>query len=172
MYDVGFILFMGTISGIVGFFLGMVVEKSTAGFFLGALLGPIGWIIIFLLPREDRPLPPLSPPSTRQQEQPTRDLESDAYRIWLGKTHSISKNDLFEKYECKGKLFATLEEALIYADELEHHRQVNLQRLKASQEANEIKQIRDVGPEGEMTTGLKVLLILLFFGSVIAVLFL
>ena len=37
----------------------------------------------------------------------------------MGKQYNITKNNLFDKYECDEKLFATLDEALIYADEME-----------------------------------------------------
>ena len=170
MYEIGFILFIGTISGIVGLFLGMMVEKSTPGFFLGAFLGPIGWIIVFLLPREEDPKRP--PPSslTTPQQPPTRDLSADSYKIWLGKTYSISKNDLFEKYECRGKLFDTLDEALIFADGLEHHRLSDEKRQEAAAQAGELNQIRDLGPEGDMPPFAKAFLIFLFVGSVVAVL--
>ena len=45
-----------------------------------------------------------------------KDLSDDAYKIWLVKTYDISKNELFEKYECDGRLFETLDEALQHAD--------------------------------------------------------
>ena len=43
----------GIITGTIGAFLGDTVNKPGAGFFLGLFLGPIGWIIVFLLPRND-----------------------------------------------------------------------------------------------------------------------
>ena len=39
--------------GLVGIALGSTVGRKVAGFWLGFLLGPIGWIIVFLLPREN-----------------------------------------------------------------------------------------------------------------------
>ena len=41
-------------SALVGFFIGRSVEKSGLGFVLGLVLGPIGWIIVLLLPRNDK----------------------------------------------------------------------------------------------------------------------
>ena len=170
MYEIGFILFIGTIFGIVGLILGTMVEKSTAGFFLGAFLGPIGWIIVFLLPKKENPKRPPSTSLTTPQQPPTRDLSADSYKLWLGKTYSISKNDLFEKYECRGRLFDTLDEALTFADELEHQRSLDVQRQEAGERAKELNQIRDLGPEGHMSPAAKAFLISLFVGSVIAVL--
>ena len=47
-----FVVFGAVSAGIVGAFLGSTVNKGFAGFFLGFFLGPIGWIIVFLLPRD------------------------------------------------------------------------------------------------------------------------
>ena len=52
---IGFVLIIligAIVSGVIGAFLGESVNKGTAGFWLGFFLGPIGWIIVFLLPRE------------------------------------------------------------------------------------------------------------------------
>ena len=51
-FGIGFLFFAGLITGAVGLILGMIVNKAAAGFLLGAFLGPIGWIIVFLLPRD------------------------------------------------------------------------------------------------------------------------
>ena len=124
----------GLISGVIGAFIGGAVNKIGAGLFLGAFLGPVGWIIVLLLPRGDVVNPP-SANSAREQDTasaaPERDLNNDAYKIWLGKTYAISRNDLFERYECRDKLFETLEEALIFADGLENER---AESAKAKQE--------------------------------------
>ena len=112
------VLIFGTVGGV----LGGTVNKSGAGLFLGLLLGPIGWIIVFLLPRdsEESQVPMYSSsPTPPNLNRPERDLESDAYKIWLGKQHNITRNDLFEKFECNEKLFDSLLDALTYADELE-----------------------------------------------------
>jgi hypothetical protein len=111
------------IFGTVGAVLGGTVNKSGAGLFLGLLLGPIGWIIVFLLPRDSEDSPSTSgyssSPTPPNLNRPERDLESDAYKIWLGKQHNITRNDLFEKFECDEKLFDSLLDALTYADDLE-----------------------------------------------------
>lgn len=39
-------------SALVGFILGRFVGKGGSGFVLGLILGPIGWIIVLLLPRD------------------------------------------------------------------------------------------------------------------------
>ena len=103
------------VGGTVGVLIGNAVNRKTAGFWFGLFLGPIGWIIVLLLPRKE---------SANKQTQvvavtkrPERNLDNDDYKIWLGKTYNIQKNELFEKFECEEQLFESLEEALIFADE-------------------------------------------------------
>jgi len=120
--DTGVLIIAWIVSGVIGLVFGAIVDKLGAGFFLGLLLGPIGWIIVFLLPRDTQTQvanAESTPASKPTSSRPERDLDSDAYKIWLGKQYNITKNDLFDKYECDEKLFATLDEALIYADEME-----------------------------------------------------
>lgn len=49
----------------------------------------------------------------------TRDLSSDAYKLFLSKKFDIQKNDVFGKFVCQEKMYLTIDEALIYAHELE-----------------------------------------------------
>jgi len=123
-FGIEFLFFAGLITGAIGLVLGMIVDKALAGFWLGAFLGPIGWIIVFLLPRapieeqnsshhQVQPVKPLPSPSVK------RDLNSDSYKLYLGKKYEIQRNDLFQKFECREKLFESLEEALAFADELD-----------------------------------------------------
>ena len=49
---IGYLILAGWVTGAVGAILGSIVGKGGAGFFLGAFLGPLGWIIVFLLPRD------------------------------------------------------------------------------------------------------------------------
>ena len=124
-----FFIIGAVIGGIVGAFLGESVKKTGAGFWLGLFLGPIGWIIVLLLPRETSnspqipsPTPTPTPTPTQTQkskERPPRDLTSNNYKIWLGKKYEINRNELFDQFECDGELFQSLDDALKYADELE-----------------------------------------------------
>ena len=41
------------INGMIGNFIGRSVDKPAPGFWFGFLLGPIGWIIVLLLPRNE-----------------------------------------------------------------------------------------------------------------------
>ena len=110
-----FLIIGAIISAIVGAFLGSTVNKGFAGFFLGLFLGPIGWIIVLLLPRETSN----GPQTKAAEEGPPRDLTSNKYKIWLGKKYEINRNELFDQFECDGELFESLDAALKYADELE-----------------------------------------------------
>ena len=141
---IGFVLIFllgAIISGVIGAFLGGSVNKGTAGFWLGLFLGPIGWIIVLLLPREtsNSPQTPKERPSSQTKstkEGPPRDLTSDAYKIWLGKKYEITRNELFDNFECNEKLFESLDDALKYADELEADER---QRLEAEKEKEKEK---------------------------------
>ena len=121
-----FLIIGAVIGGIVGMFLGDSVNKGGAGFWLGLFLGPIGWIIVFLLPRETSNGPQTQASKERPSSQakaaeegPPRDLTSNKYKIWLGKKYEITRNELFDQFECDGELFESLDDALKYADELE-----------------------------------------------------
>ena len=136
-FGIGLLVFAGLITGFIGMLLGMFVEKALAGFWLGAFLGPIGWIIVFLLPRElqeeesslnhqDRLINPIIPTSVKG------DLDSDSYILYLGKKYDIQRNDLFQQFECKEKLFESLDEAMVFADELEKQEREKIEADKAN----------------------------------------
>lgn len=48
------VFFFLLLSGVIGTLLGALVQKAEQGFWLGILLGPFGWIILFLLPLKDK----------------------------------------------------------------------------------------------------------------------
>ena len=48
------LLFGSLVCGVIGLLIGRSVEKGGLGFLLGLVLGPIGWIIVLLLPRNDK----------------------------------------------------------------------------------------------------------------------
>jgi hypothetical protein len=119
-----YIFFAGLVTGVVGAVLGSIVGKGGAGFWLGAFLGPLGWIIVFLLPRDSEDKKDSHSQSAPQMNIPAplpedTDLSSDSYRLYLGKKYDIQRNDLFQQFECKEKLFESLDEAMVFADELE-----------------------------------------------------
>ena len=136
-----FVVIGAIISGIVGAFLGDSVNKGGAGFWLGLFLGPIGWIIVLLLPRETSNSPQTQTPKERPSSQtkaaeegPPRDLTSNKYKIWLGKKYEINRNELFDQFECDGELFESLDDALKYADELEaEERQRVIEKYKETE---------------------------------------
>ena len=137
--SIGLFLFGVFILGIVGMFLGLTVGKGFAGFFLGFLLGPIGWIIVFLLPRDTEIEDSLSDfgiratPQTNTTPPPPEDtdLSSDSYRLYLGKKYDIQRNDLFQQFECKEKLFESLDEAMVFADELEARERIERKKTES-----------------------------------------
>lgn len=123
-FGIEFLFFAGLITGAIGLVLGMIVDKALAGFWLGAFLGPIGWIIVFLLPRdseikEDRPTQVSPKQNMPELSLEDTDISSDSYRLYLGKKYDIQRNDLFQQFECREKLFESLDVALAFADELE-----------------------------------------------------
>ena len=105
------------VGGTVGVLIGNAVNRKTAGFWFGLFLGPIGWIIVLLLPRKGSAIKQTQVVAVTKR--PERNLDNDDYKIWLGKTYNIQKNELFEKFECEEQLFESLEEALIFADKKE-----------------------------------------------------
>lgn len=48
-----------------------------------------------------------------------RDLNNDAYKLFLSKKYDIQKNDVFGKFVCQEQMYPTIEEALIFAHDLE-----------------------------------------------------
>jgi len=133
---IGLALIGGFISGIIGMFIGMTIDKSGSGFFLGAFLGPIGWIIVLLLPREAAEVQKEQNHAAEVEtevitENRSRDLTDDSYKIYLGKKYKIERNELFAQFECNEKLFDSLDDALAYADGLEAHTQSSSTTEKA-----------------------------------------
>lgn len=167
--DMSFIFIAGFISGLVGLGLGGIVGKGGAGLLLGLFLGPFGWIIVFLLPRdsEDSPSTPgySSSPTPTTQNRPERNLESDAYKIWLGKQYNITRNDLFGKFECDEKLFDSLLDALTYADELERQREEK-QELDRQERSVRIEQHRTLAEQPAETPSLVLILSTLTLGLI------
>ena len=58
-----------------------------------------------------------SPPTKKPA---TRDLDSDAYKLYLAEKYSIKRNDAFEKLVCDDKLFDSIDIALAHAHRLEN----------------------------------------------------
>ena len=175
MEEWGFFVFLWFGMGIVGSVLGAIVEKVVAGFFLGFFLGPIGWIIVLLLPRDQEskkvPIAQKTEPEKRA-DRPERNLESNAYKIWLGKTYNIQKNELFEKYEYDENLFETLEEALSYVDQKDREREEA--ELKNSETASSFNSGEESGSgegKGEGDATLLIVIgftVLLFMALIVA----
>ena len=107
--DLGLILFGALLGGLVGLFIGRSVQRSHLGFFMGFFFGPLGWIVVLLMPRKESETP-------LWNEQP--DLSSNRYRTWLTDFYAIKKNDLSNQFDCKGRSFNTLEESVNYAHKL------------------------------------------------------
>jgi len=150
-------LIAGLVLGGIGAALGSIVDKGKAGFWLGAFLGPVGWIIVFLLPRETTASSAVSSPTTARPvvnssaetspKRPKMNLESDAYRIWLVDTYKIVKDDTFGQFICQAKLFDTLDEAIGYAHQMQAEKdQRNTDEVAAREIARheQIKKLRNL----------------------------
>ena len=134
-FGIGLLFFAGLVTGVIGMLLGITVDKGGAGFWLGAFLGPIGWIIVLLLPRD------IESESGHSQSAPQRNIpaplpedtniSSNSYRLYLGKKYNIQRNDLFQQFECKEELFESLDAALAFADELEKEEREKIEADKA-----------------------------------------
>jgi hypothetical protein len=116
--------------GIIGAVLGSTVDKGWSGWWLGFLVGPIGWIIVLLLPREQQRRSDPAFRNSADDHKPIpnvwtgeRNLFDDSYKIWLVKTHGIERNEALGQLICNDRLFQTIEEALEFADSIEEERQ-------------------------------------------------
>lgn len=111
------LIILGVFFGLIG--IAVAQNKgvsSAAGFWLGAFLGPLGLIVVALLsPGQVRE--PSRRPAPLADCQ--RDLGVDAYRIWLVSHYDIQKNEVLGSYVCMDTLFATVDEALLFAHGLE-----------------------------------------------------
>jgi hypothetical protein len=138
--------------GVVGFILGTIVEKEGAGFFLGLFLGPVGWVIVLLLPRvvETTEVSIAQKTGPRiKTARPKRNLESDDYKLWLSKTYNIQKNDLFEKYEFDESLFATLDDVLTYVDQKDRDKETLLYQAQREAELELVKTKQEEAEKAE-----------------------
>ena len=67
-------------------------------------------------------------------------MEEDSYKLYLADKYSIQKNEVFEQFVCKGKMFRTLDDALEHGHELElsairEEEEVARRRLQPPKEA-------------------------------------
>jgi len=90
---------------------------------------------VFLLPRDSEDKKDSHSQSAPQSNIPApppkdTDLSSDSYRLYLGKKYDIQRNDLFQQFECKEKLFESLDEAMVFADELEARERIEKKKQK------------------------------------------
>tara|TARA_B100000768_G_scaffold176807_1_gene190100 strand:- start:107 stop:586 length:480 start_codon:yes stop_codon:yes gene_type:complete len=137
--DLEFIFFIAFLFGCVGAFLGGFVDKDFAGFWLGCFLGPIGWVIVFLLPRENNSLAPKASPP-----QPYS-LDNDEYKIWLVEAYHIQKNETLNQYVCENKLFDSVDLAVEFAHSAEIQlRQEDMKRRMTSINLPHVKFLRHV----------------------------
>lgn len=122
-----FVLVMCIVFGVVGSILGSTVKKKSAGFWLGLFLGPIGWIIVFLLPREGaKEKDVIKTSNQRESLQKNKkkfegevDIKTPKYQLYLTEKYNIKKNDTLEKFTVNDEVFDTLEDALKYTSDLD-----------------------------------------------------
>ena len=53
-------------------------------------------------------------------------LSNDGYKIYLVKKYGIEKNDVLGKFVCSERLFESIDEALVFADSLEEHENIEV----------------------------------------------
>jgi hypothetical protein len=134
-----FIFFMALLCGCLGAYLGSLVDKGFAGFWLGCFLGPIGLVIVFLLPKENNSLAPKTSPP-----QPYS-LDNDEYKIWLVEAYHIQKNETLNQYVCENKLFDSVDLAVEFAHSAEIQlRQEDMKRRMTSINLPHVKFLRYV----------------------------
>jgi len=134
------------IFGGIGALLGSTVNKGAAGLFLGVALGPIGWILVLLLPRG---IPQSSTQSENRQDFPEeppceRDLALDAYQIWLVKKYRIQKNEVLGKYIYKERLFATIDDVLVFVDSLERQEGAEREKFLEQEQHRKIMEAAEI----------------------------
>jgi hypothetical protein len=137
------ILIVGAvICGIVGALLGGTVNKRVTGWWLGFLLGPIGWIIVLLLPRDGSKEMLAETGGATDADGPPceRDLLEDGYKIWLVEKYCIQRNEALNQFVCRDSLFQTIEDALAYADSIEEQHQRQEQQEAENREVQELDQ--------------------------------
>ena len=155
------------ICGVIGGFIGSTVQKTLAGLFFGLFLGPIGWIIVLLLPRDSvHKTPTASNPSQDDKTQvmaapATRDLADDGYKLYLAEKYSIQRNDVFEKFVCADKMFPTLADALTHADSLEARSALAEKNAAETQQADQRQQAASAKDEAAIV--IKMVLVVFAF---------
>ena len=115
MFDI-FLIWL-TSSLIFGF-IGVQIAKNKrvpvkTGFLYGFFLLAIGLIIIALL----NPTVDIADPKKEYEED--RDTSAEAYRLWLTEKYNIRRNELLDRFVVVGQSFATVDDAIAYADNLE-----------------------------------------------------
>lgn len=125
------LLIVAFVAGLIGYWLGDKVGKSGVGFGLGFLLGPIGWILVLLLPRDERP--PVKGQDDRVDDppkEPSKDSSMSEIKIWvvgllifggvLGSQlffKEIKEGNLVQKRECIDGVVPVLTETLTLSRE-------------------------------------------------------
>ena len=90
-------------------------RSGIAWFFLSFLISPLLSLILVLV------LKPAEVEVVVDEAvfDGSRDLNNDAYKLFLSKKYDIQKNDVFNKFVCREQMYSTIEEALAYAHGLE-----------------------------------------------------
>ncbi len=117
------VLFVVIIVGAIPFVfgrIGIAIARNNqvsegSGFWYGFWLGPIGLVIVALL----KPIPKSKPVQKLGIFSGDREISNDAYKIYLTQKYNIQKNDVLESYVCDSKLFTSVDEALVYARDVD-----------------------------------------------------
>jgi len=90
-------------------------RSGIAWFFISFLISPLlAWIrVLVLKPTVEEVV------IEEVRFDGSRDLNNDAYKLFLSKKYEIQKNDVFDKFVCQEKMYPTIDEDMKYAHDLE-----------------------------------------------------
>jgi len=85
--------------------------------------------------QEQRESGPTYDKSKRDAFDGEANLNDDAYRLWLADKYGIAKNDVFDRFVIGDQTFATLDDALCFADDREAELRAEAARKEAERQA-------------------------------------
>ncbi len=134
------LIFTLLIAGLVFGALAAMIARNkgadgTTGFLLGAFLGPIGCLIAALLSpvtaQEQHALEHgAKMPILMNNPPENQRLDNAQYRLWLVNTYFIKRNEVLGEVICGERAFKTIDEALVFANDLEIAKKLEIERIR------------------------------------------